>query len=192
MTVDGRRQTVDGERWTVNGQWTLFLDRDGVINHRIPGAYVTGVEEFEFMEGVREAVSYFSGIFGKIIVVTNQQGIGKGLMTEAQLSHVHAHMQVQIKQECRKPNTGMALQAQADFPEINFEKSIMVGDSVTDMEFGLKLGMKTVFIQTKPEDAAAANRLPIDFFCKKLHDVISFISDKPQHNNTTTPKHHQC
>ena len=218
--VDGRRWTVDDKAqvransplgaggWAIDGTWTLFLDRDGVINRRIPGAYVADVQEFEFLEAVREAMSYFSEFFGKIIVVTNQQGIGKGLMTEAQLSGVHAHMQAQIKQsggridaiyycpflakdnpECRKPNTGMAVQAQADFPEIDFEKSIMVGDSVTDMEFGLKLGMKTVFIQTKPEDAEAANRLSIDLYCKKLHDVVNFLSKKPQHNDTTIQQH---
>ncbi len=195
--------------WMVDDSWTLFLDRDGVINHRILDAYVTDIEEFEFIEGVWEAVRYCSEIFGKIIVVTNQQGIGKGLMTEAQLSGIHAHMQTRIEQsggridaiyycpflaennpECRKPNTGMAAQAQSDFPEIDFEKSIMVGDSVTDMEFGLRLGMKTIFIQTKAEDAAAAKRLPIDLYCKKLYDIVSFLSKKPQHKDTTTPKHY--
>lgn len=213
--VDGRRWTVDGETrvnsplgaggWTVDESWTLFLDRDGVINRRIPGAYVTDNEEFEFIEGVQKAIRHFSVFFGRIVVVTNQQGIGKGLMTEAQLSGVHAHMQVQIEQsggridgiyycpflakdnpKCRKPNTGMALQAQADFPEINFEKSIMVGDSATDMEFGLKLGMKTVFIQTKPEDAAAAKDLPIDFRCDTLQEfAMSIEQTKHGHKQKT-------
>ena len=83
----------------------------------------------------------------------------------------------------------MALQAQADFPEIDFQKSIMVGDSVTDMQFGLKLGMKTVFIQTKPEDAEVAATLPLDLYCKKLHDVSPYLSIKPQHNDTTIQQH---
>ncbi len=214
MTVDGRRWTVDGKvqansplgGWTVDSSWTLFLDRDGVINHRIPGSYVMEIEAFKFMEGVREAVRYFSKIFGRIVVVTNQQGIGKGLMTDAQLARVHAHMREQVElsggrldaiyycpklakdnPECRKPNVGMALQSQADFPEIDFQKSIMIGDSITDMQFGLKLGMKTVFIQTKPEDATAAATLPIDIYCQKLHDLVGYLSPKLQHNDTTTP-----
>ncbi len=179
---------------TVDGSWTLFLDRDGVINRRISGAYVTDIEELELLPRVLEVIRFFSTVFGKIVVVTNQQGIGKGIMTEAQLSGVHTHIRKQVEQsggridafyycphlaednaECRKPNTGMALQAQADFPEIDFKKSIMVGDSVTDMEFAFRLGMKTVFIQTKPEDEEAAKDLPIDFRCKGLIDVVEWL-----------------
>ena len=186
---------VNGKQWMVNGDWTLFLDRDGVINQRIPGRYVADIEEFVFWDGALEAMRFFAKKFEKIIVVTNQQGIGKGLMTDAQLAHVHAHMREQIElaggridaiyycpklakdnPECRKPNIGMALQAQADFPDIDFEKSIMVGDSVTDMQFGLKLNMKTVFIQTKPEDFAAAQVLPINLYCKKIYDIIPCLS----------------
>ena len=204
LTVDDGQQTADGKRrtrtdsplgaggWKIDNTWTLFLDRDGVINQRTPGAYVTDIEEFEFIDGVLNALRFFTTIFEKIVVVTNQQGVGKGLMTETQLVDIHAHMQVQIERadgridaiyycpelaednpECRKPNTGMAHQAQADFPEIDFEKSIMVGDSATDMEFAFRLGMKTVFIQTKPEDAAAAKDLPIDFRCDTLMEFAT-------------------
>jgi len=192
--VNDKRQTVSSRQWAADRSWTLFLDRDGVINRRIPGAYVADSEEFEFLPGVLDALRFFADVFDKIVIVTNQQGIGKGLMTEAQLSGVHAHMQKQIEQsggridaiyycpylakdnpDCRKPNIGMALQAQADFPEIDFQKSIIVGDSVTDMEFGLKLKMKTVFIQTKPEDAVAAEALTIDLQLKKLYDLIEYL-----------------
>jgi len=204
LTADGGQQTADGKRrtrtdsplgaggWKIDNTWTLFLDRDGVINQRTPGAYVTDIEEFEFIDGVLNALRFFATIFEKIVVVTNQQGVGKGLMTETQLVDIHAHMQVQIERadgridaiyycpelaednpECRKPNTGMAHQAQADFPEIDFEKSIMVGDSATDMEFAFRLGMKTVFIQTKPEDAAVAKDLPIDFRCDTLMEFAT-------------------
>jgi len=204
LTVDDGQQTADGKRrtrtdsplgtgcWKIDNTWTLFLDRDGVINQRTPGAYVTDIEEFEFIDGVLNALRFFATIFEKIVVVTNQQGVGKGLMTETQLVQIHRHMQAQIEQaggridaiyycpelaednpECRKPNTGMAHQAQADFPEIDFEKSIMVGDSATDMEFAFRLGMKTVFIQTKPEDAAAAKDLPIDFRCDTLMEFAT-------------------
>lgn len=208
MTGDDRRRTTDGGRqmtksadsplgaggWTVDKKWTLFLDRDGVINRRIVGSYVTDIEEFEFLDGVLDAICFFSNVFGKIIIVTNQQGIDKGIMTHAQLAQVHAHLQAQIEQsggridaiyycselakhnpECRKPNIGMALQAQADFPDINFKKSIMAGDSISDMEFGLRLSMKTVFIQTKPEDVEAAKALPIDSMCDSLLEFKSYF-----------------
>lgn len=209
MTGDDGRQTTDDRRpttknadsplgvgaWKVDENWTLFLDRDGVINRRILGSYVTDIEEFEILDGVLEAIRFFSGVFGKIVIVTNQQGIDKGIMTHAQLAKVHAHLQTQIElsggridaiyycpklathnPECRKPNTGMARQAQTDFPDINFKKSIMVGDSASDMEFGLRLGMKTVFIQTKPEDAEAAKALPIDSMCDSLMEFKKYFN----------------
>jgi D-glycero-D-manno-heptose 1,7-bisphosphate phosphatase len=150
--------------------WTLFLDRDGVINHRLPGAYVRNWEEFDFMEGVPNAIAAFSQIFGRIVVVTNQQGIGKGLMTAEQLVTLHDKMYRKIIDAggridavyfcpklaienpiCRKPEAGMAYQAQRNFPEINFKKSVMVGDSLSDMGFGSKVGMWNVLVETNEE-----------------------------------------
>ena len=153
--------------------WTLFLDRDGVINHRIPGAYVRHWDEFEFLENVPEVIAKFSKIFGRIVVVTNQQGIGKGLMTAEELVALHDKMYRAIMKLggridavyfcpklaienpiCRKPETGMAYQAQRNFPEINFKKSVMVGDSLSDMGFGSKVGMWNVLVETNDETKA--------------------------------------
>ncbi|HXB41132.1 MAG TPA: HAD family hydrolase [Bacteroidia bacterium] len=149
----------------INKDWTLFLDRDGVINKRLEGDYVKTLSEFEFIEGVPEALKILSGIFGKIIVVTNQQGIGKGLYTENDLNIIHHYLADEIEKHegridkvyfsphlasanhhSRKPGIGMALDAKNDFPEIDFTKSIMVGDSMSDMVFGKSAGMKTIFL----------------------------------------------
>lgn len=149
----------------VDKSWTLFLDRDGVINKRLMDDYVKTWSEFTFEYHVLEAIVKFSAIFGRIFIVTNQQGIAKGLMTEHDLKSVHNQMLMEIERvggridgvyfcphhakdacNCRKPKTGMALQAKANFPEIDFTKSIMVGDSPSDIEMGHQLGMKTVFI----------------------------------------------
>jgi histidinol-phosphate phosphatase family protein len=151
--------------------WTLFLDRDGVINERIPNDYVKDWELFDFIPGSIKAIEKLSDIFGIIVVVTNQAGIGKGLMTEAQLHEVHKQMLKTIhlldgridkvyyatetsgqQSILRKPNSGMALQAQNDFPEIDFTRSVIVGDSVSDIEFGHRLSMVKVFIEGKGED----------------------------------------
>lgn len=147
-----------------DSSWTLFLDRDGVINVRLPGDYVKTVAEFEFLPGVPEAIAALSKIYGRIVVVTNQQGISKGLYSHEDLDLIHRHMVSSIENAggrinavyyahqlasenspMRKPGTGMALQAKKDFPEIDFSKSVMVGDSASDMEFGKALGMLTVF-----------------------------------------------
>ncbi len=146
----------------IDSSWTLFLDRDGVINKRIPDAYVRNIAEFEFLPDTKAAFSIFRQLFSRILVVSNQQGIGKGIMTEEDLRLVHNHMLNELN-HCidniyyaphlasennimRKPNIGMALQAKKDFPSIDFSKSIMVGDSSSDMLFGKNAGMKIVLI----------------------------------------------
>lgn len=165
----------------IDQDWTLFLDRDGVINKRLPGAYVRSWKEFEFCKGSLEAMVKLSGYFNRTVVVTNQQGIGKKIMTEKMLDKVHRRMRKEVavaggnidqvyfcpdlasaNPPCRKPNSGMALQAQEDFPEIDFKKSIIVGDSISDMEFGIRLGMMTVFITTKEEEQKASQAMDFD------------------------------
>lgn len=160
---------------------TLFLDRDGVINKRIPGSYVIHPNQFEFLPGALEAIQYFNTQFDRVVVVTNQQGVEKGIFSETALQLVHEYMLAGIKAAggkidnvyactklakdnppCRKPNTGMGLQAKEDFPDIDFEQSVMVGDSVSDMEFGQRLGMKTVLIATKEEELEAYKQLTVD------------------------------
>jgi len=159
----------------------LFLDRDGVINERLPGRYVEGTEEFQFTAGCLEAITFLSQIFERIFIVTNQQGIGKGLMTEADLEQVHHFMTEAIvkaggridaiyhcpllastKANCRKPNPEMGLQAKRDFPVLDFGRAVMAGDSKSDMIFGKCLGMKTIFIESKPEDMHRVGMLLAD------------------------------
>lgn len=153
----------------INKTWSLFLDRDGVINKRLEGDYVKVLDEFEFIERVPEALKILSGLFGKIVIVTNQQGIGKGLYTENDLNIIHHYMTDEIEKHegridkvyfsphlasanhpARKPGIGMALEAKNDFPEIDFTRSVIVGDSLSDMKFGRTAGMKTVFISDEP------------------------------------------
>jgi histidinol-phosphate phosphatase family protein len=147
--------------------WTLFLDRDGVINKELRDDYVTCWEDFIFEEGALNAIVKLSAIFGRIIIVTNQRGIGITKMTEADLHAIHKQMQLEIENAGgridaiyfaaaadrsdirRKPNPTMAFEAQLDFPEINLSKSIIVGNSISDMEFGRNAGMKTIFIDEK-------------------------------------------
>lgn len=149
----------------IDTSWTLFLDRDGTINRRIVGDYVREWDQFEFLEGAVEGIAHLSTLFARVIVVTNQQGIGRGLMSHQQLRDIHAEMLERIAYNggrideiyycpdlaaelpaCRKPEPGMALQAAQDYPDITFTKSIMVGDTASDMAFGKRLGMATVLI----------------------------------------------
>ncbi len=160
----------------INEDWTLFLDRDGVINVRIIDGYVTKTEEFEFIPGVIDALKIFKNRFKRIIVATNQQGVGKGLMKNEDVETVHNYMIQEVRNNggnidkvyfCpqlksvpdnfRKPSPKMAFFAKNDFPEIDLSKSIMIGDMNSDIEFGKNAGMKTIFIgdnelKTNPDD----------------------------------------
>lgn len=150
---------------------TLFLDRDGVINERLPGEYVAQWADFQFTPRALEALALLATYFHPIVVVTNQQGIGKGQMSEVQLEEIHQKMKAAVHQAggridaiyhcpdlsgtpntCRKPAPAMALKAQQDFPAINFQESVIVGDSVSDIEFGQNLGMYTVLIKGKNDE----------------------------------------
>jgi histidinol-phosphate phosphatase family protein len=159
----------------IDTEWTLFLDRDGVINRRIIDGYVCKTEDFVFLSGVLEAMPVLSRLFGRICVVSNQQGVGKKLMSEDALHAIHEEMVKKIElaggridavycctkleaepDNCRKPLPFMAFQAKNDFPEIQFSKTIMVGDSPVDMEFGKNIGAFTVFIGN-PADTLLAD-----------------------------------
>ena len=148
----------------VDDKWTLFLDRDGVINVRLIDDYVKTVSQFAFLPGVLDSLATLTAWFDKIIVVTNQQGVGKGMMTHDDLDAIHQQMCLEVSEaggyidqifsctelasefnNCRKPSPAMALQAVGLFPEIKFYKSIMVGDMPSDIEFGQAVEMKTVY-----------------------------------------------
>lgn len=172
----------------IDRSWTLFLDRDGVINTRIVDGYVKTWDQFEFLPGVLDAMKRFHEIFGRIIVVSNQQGIGKGLMTDEDVTAVNDQMLVEVRKAggkidavyyaphlksegsiMRKPNVGMALKARREFPGIRFNHSVMAGDSISDLVFGKRTGMNTVLISP---DSELAKKYPrqVDF---QFPDLIS-------------------
>ena len=174
--------------WGIDRTWTLFLDRDGVINERIWGGYVTDRSEFKFLPEVKEAIRGFGRYFGLIIVVTNQQGIGKGIMTERNLFDVHNYMCDEVyragakidkcyfapnlkgaEDDIRKPNPGMAIMAKEEFPQIDFEHAVMVGDTDTDVEFGRNLGMKTVRVLTEEPVSVKADA--------SVHSLIELLNE---------------
>ena len=171
--------------------WTIFIDRDGVINKRIPNVYISSIREFVFIPGALEGIASLSRAFNRIIVVTNQQGIGKGLTTTEQVDEVNSVMVAEAKKyggridkvyvcpdlrsavpNCLKPNPELAYRAKNDFPEIDFEKSIMIGDSTYDMIFGKGLGMKTVLIPTKQEEIMRYCSITVDFRISGLWEFI--------------------
>jgi len=149
----------------INKEWSLFLDRDGVINHD-KSPYTLNAGEFEFYDGVLDAIKKFSAIFSHILVVTNQRGVGKKLMTESDLMEIHELMTnciaeaggridkiyyctaIENDHPDRKPNPGMALRAMKEHTAVKKHQSIMVGNNLSDMQFGKSAGMFTVLLTT--------------------------------------------
>jgi D-glycero-alpha-D-manno-heptose 1-phosphate guanylyltransferase len=169
----------------IDKNWTLFLDRDGVINNEQIGNYVLRWEQFIFSDGVLDAFKKLSDKFGKIFIISNQRGVGKGLMSEDDLTAIHKEMQKEVEaigghidkiyyctekeDECffRKPNPGMAYQATLDFPDIDLSKAIMVGNKPTDMKFGRAAGVYTVFVTTTNPEQPYPHK-DIDFIFPNL------------------------
>lgn len=179
----------------IDKTWTLFLDRDGVINLHYPNDYVKTWDEFFFLEGALEALKTLGNVFKRIVVVTNQQGVGKELMSKDDLQFIHDEMLKEVRkyggrlhaiyaatdlvandtQQMRKPGIGMALKAQKDFTEIEFAKSVMVGDSISDMQFGRNAGMVTVLIGD-PARVKPADEPLIDYYCESLLQFATLLS----------------
>lgn len=177
----------------VDKSWTLFLDRDGVVNVETVGTYITDWGEFQFSEGALEALKQLNEMFGTIVVVTNQRGVGRGIMSMESLREINVHMVESITASggridriyaCtavsdtdhnRKPNTGMALQAKEDFPEIDFRKSVIIGNSLSDMEFGKRMAMHTVFLTTKHDPY----QLPHDLIDEQFPSLLSWAQSLP-------------
>ena len=175
----------------IDKTWTLFLDRDGVINHEKHLDYIHTWDEFVFYKGAKEAIAIFTKVFSRIIVVTNQKGVGKEVTKLEDLHLIHVNMINEIKiaggcidsiyfcpdlddnSPCRKPNPGMGLQAVKDFPEINLKKAIMVGNTLSDMQFGRNLGVQTIFLPTtRPEVDLNDDRIDAVY-----NSLIDFAND---------------
>ena len=169
LTGDSVQNSTTSQPWSSTLR-TVFLDRDGVLNRKMPeGQYVTGWQHFELLPGVPEAVARLNQAGLRVVVVTNQRGIALGLYTAADVQYIHSQLQAVLGQSgahidgfyfcphdkkecnCRKPLPGLFEQAKVEFPEIEPTTSVMIGDSLSDIEFGRNVGMRTIFIEGDSE-----------------------------------------
>lgn len=178
---------------------TVFLDRDGILNEKMPeGRYVTGWSEFKPIPGVAQAIARLCRAGLRVLVVSNQRGIALGLYTADDVRIIHSAFQSLLDGQgavldglyfcphdkeqcnCRKPLPGLFEQALADFPEITADKSVMIGDSASDIEFGRRLGMLTIFIESasgqRKLDAEAARALADLSFASLVHAVDYLVA----------------
>jgi D-glycero-D-manno-heptose 1,7-bisphosphate phosphatase len=149
---------------------TVFIDRDGVLNEKLrEGCYVTDWSDFRLLPGVIDAIGLLNRARLSVLVVSNQRGIARGLCTTSDVEAIHTSFQRLLANHgahvdgfylcphdmgqcnCRKPLPGLFERAVVSFPTITGETSAMIGDSYSDIEFGRRLGMLTVFIEGNPE-----------------------------------------
>jgi D-glycero-D-manno-heptose 1,7-bisphosphate phosphatase len=181
-------------------QRTVFLDRDGVINRKMPeGQYVTNWSHFELLPGVAEAVARLNQAGLRVLVVTNQRGIALGLYTAADVDAIHTQLQRVLSVSgahvdgfyfcphdkrqcnCRKPLPGLFEQAKKQFPDIEPATSLIIGDSLSDIEFGHNLGLQTIFLEgdeaqrqhQKPGASKAADLADMRF--PSLPDAVNYL-----------------
>jgi D-glycero-D-manno-heptose 1,7-bisphosphate phosphatase len=175
----------------------VFLDRDGVLNRTLVGSYVISWEQFEVLPGVEQAIAQLNRSGRKVIVVTNQRGIALGLHSEADLRALHDRLREHLAAhgahldaiyycphdneecQCRKPQTGMFEQAFQDFPGASTSNSVVVGDSLVDVEAASRLGIRSVFISdpaVQPRsDAARASTLATAVAASLLDSVRRYL-----------------
>jgi len=177
-----------------NTDFLVFLDRDGVINRKLPGdRFVCDWSEFEFLPGTQEAIRTLNQSSVKVILVTNQRGVSLGLYTEVDLQRLHAKMTSALNScgarfdaiyycphsknncVCRKPGVGLFEQAFRDFPRARSSASVIVGDSLSDMEAAQTLGCRKVLIQDRNgvvEQKARQAGIEIEFFSDGLLSAV--------------------
>jgi len=170
---------------------TIFLDRDGVINKKAPeGDYIKSPEELKLIDGAAEAIKEFNEKGYLVIVITNQRGIGKGIMSKNDFEKVMEKLNEELKKygahidayyycpdvndssPCRKPNIGMFLKAKEDFPDIDFKNSFVIGDSWRDVEVGKRLGAKTILIGND-----TSVQIKSDCVVDNLLEVVSIVEE---------------
>jgi D-glycero-D-manno-heptose 1,7-bisphosphate phosphatase len=178
----------------------LFLDRDGTIN--VEKDFIGDPDDLELIPGSATAIREARNLGLKVIVVSNQSGIARGLMTEVDVKNVNGRLMELLQREgaavdaiyycphysseddgctCRKPNTGMFERAKIEH-NVDFKRSIMVGDRLTDIEAGKRIGAATVLVLTgygkivNEEFSGIPDH--IDTVVPTLYDGMTFIRNK--------------
>lgn len=150
---------------------TAFIDRDGVLNRKPPeGQYVLGPNGLDFLPGAAGAVARLSRAGVRTVIVTNQQGVGKGLMTLEDVDRVNERIRSAVEAEggridqvlvcphlegtceCRKPRVGLFVEARRRDREIDFADSVVIGDSPSDMAAASAIGARAIRVAAEPDD----------------------------------------
>ena len=153
----------------------VFLDRDGTLNYD-PG-YLKIAADLKLLAGVGPALARLKRAGARLVVVTNQSGVGRGIITLKDLETIHARLQGLLEQEqaaldaiyfcphhpndgchCRKPNVGMVERAVSEL-QLDLRRSYMIGDHARDIQLARRVGAKAILMTNGPMDLQALDRL---------------------------------
>jgi D-glycero-D-manno-heptose 1,7-bisphosphate phosphatase len=182
----------------------IFLDRDGTINQEVD--YLSSPDQLRLIPGSADAIREANTLGLKVIIITNQSGIARGVLTEEQLSEIH-HVLIHTLQEqnaridaiyycphhpdfggplyqkdcdCRKPNTGMITQAVKDFT-IDTKASFVIGDRMIDVQLGNTIGATSILVLTgygKQElEFCRQYNIHIDHIAQNLFDAMNYVKN---------------
>jgi len=173
----------------------VFIDRDGTINTSVP--YLDNPDDFVFLDGVKEAIKLLNNNNFKVIVVTNQSGIGRAFFTENTLKKITEELVIQLEEfgakidgfyycthlpeegcMCRKPRIGLLEMAKNNF-SIDASKSFMIGDRISDVEAGINFGCNSILVLTgygKSEKSYVQKKYGSKVrICSNLLDAVKYI-----------------
>jgi heptosyltransferase-2 len=175
---------------------TVFLDRDGTLNYD-PG-YLKIAADLKLLAGVGPALARLKKVGAKLVVVTNQSGVGRGILTLKDLEAIHARLQGLLEQEdvaldaiyfcphhpddgcrCRKPNVGMVERAVSEL-QLDFRRFYLIGDHVRDIQLAHRVGAKSILLTPAPIDAQSLDRLKVeqampDVVAKSMAEAVDWI-----------------
>lgn len=173
----------------------VFLDRDGVVNRKPhEGKYISEWSDFEILPGVEEAIAKLNRHGCQVFVVSNQRGIALGLYSVEQVDRIHHNLQQHLaihgarvdgfyycphdkgQCACRKPETGMFQQAVQDFPSATAKNSVMIGDSLSDIQAAEKLGCRSVFIEGDPSTRKPGSEMAEQLADGTAHSLLEAVN----------------
>ena len=175
----------------------VLLDRDGVINVD-SDAFIKSPEEWLPIDGSLEAIALLNAYGYRVVVVTNQSGIARGLFDEAMLEQIHTKMQTLVHEKgglisaiyycphgpddicaCRKPKAGMLLDFARDYT-IDLVDIPVVGDSLRDLQAAKTVGALPILVKTgKGEDTLLKNPQLTTLVFENLYEAAKFIIARP-------------
>ncbi|SLM45976.1 Lipopolysaccharide heptosyltransferase II and D, D-heptose 1,7-bisphosphate phosphatase (Modular protein) [Nitrospira sp. ND1] len=175
---------------------TVFLDRDGTLN--VDTGYVKSPDDFTVLPGVGAALARLKQAGARLVVVTNQSGLGRGYFSSRDLEAIHSKLRLVLAEDgvtldglyfcphhpddhcnCRKPARGMIDRAHAEL-KVDLSRAYVIGDSIRDVELAKQVGARSLLVMTGPSGAEAladlmARDLPPDYVAEELSQAVDWI-----------------